>query len=182
MNERTARRAPVAILAAAVSCLLAHPADARSWSATGPRGGTWNRTVSPFSNGGGNFGRTVTTTRPNGATATSNFSRSVSNGTITDMKTVTGFNGATRSGTLTRTPGEGRTATYTGPGGQTYSAATTRFANGDGNFGRTRTVSGPLGTTTRQFSQTDNGNGTFTDTRTLTTPDGETHTASRTRP
>jgi hypothetical protein len=38
--------------------------------------------------------------------------------TITDSRTVAGFNGATASDTLTRTPGGG-TATWMGRGGQT---------------------------------------------------------------
>ncbi len=166
---------------AALAAISPHHAQARGWRFRGSRGGVWSRTVTPYHYGGGNFGRTVTTTRPNGQTATSSFSRSVSNGTITDSRSFTGYNGATASGTLTRTPGAGGTATYTGPAGNTYSAATTPYNNGAGNFGRTTTYNGPAGTTTRQFSQTNNGNGTYTDSRTITTPSGQIYGGSYTR-
>jgi hypothetical protein len=100
-------------LIAAVSLVLftAH-ADARSWSFTGPPGGTWGRSVTRYNNGGGNFGRVATTTRPDGQTATRAFSRSTNNGTITDSRAFTGFNGASTHKSFTRTPGQGGTATY----------------------------------------------------------------------
>jgi hypothetical protein len=49
----------------------------------------------------------------------------VNNGTITDSRTITGFNGATSTGTLTRTPGQGGTVTRTGPNGQTFTGTYT---------------------------------------------------------
>ena len=121
---------PKRILAASLSTLLAiaalaPPASARSWSYTGRAGGTVSRTVTPYNNGGGNFGRTTSTTRPNGSTATTAFNRSVNDGTITDSRTVTGFNGATSTGTLTRTPGQGGTVTRTGPNGQSFTGSYT---------------------------------------------------------
>jgi|HubBroStandDraft_2_1064218.scaffolds.fasta_scaffold315922_2 hypothetical protein len=94
------RRVAASLGAAALAILVAHPALARSVSVTGPRGGT--RSVTTFNHGGGNFGRTVTRTRPDGQTATSSFNRSVNNGTITDSRSVTGFNGRTASETVTR--------------------------------------------------------------------------------
>ena len=100
--------------------LAASPAMARSASWTGPHGGVWNRNVTHYNNGGGNFGRTVSTTRPNGKTATESFNRSVDDGKITDTKDVTGYNGKTASATLTRTPGQGGSETVTGPNGGTY--------------------------------------------------------------
>ena len=168
------RRLVAALAAATLTLFLAQHADARSWR----RGG---RTVTLYNNGGGNVGRTVTRARPNGPTATSMFNRSVSNGTIIDSRSFTGFNGRTASGSLTRTPGEGASATYTGRGGQTYSGQTTPYNNGSGNFGRTTTTTGPAGTTTRQFSQTNNGNGTFTDSRGVTEPNGQSYSNSDTR-
>lgn len=94
-----------AIVAAALVILpIQRAAAARSWTAVGRHGGVWSGTVSSYHNGGGNFGRTTTTTRPNGKTRTTTFNRSVSNGTITDSRTVTGYNGATRTATVTRTP------------------------------------------------------------------------------
>jgi hypothetical protein len=109
-----------ACLAAAVIVLPASHAVARGWAFRGWGGRGYSRSVTAYNNGGGNFGRTVTTTGPGGRTATSAFNRSVSNGTITDSRTFTGFNGDTASGTLTRTPGQGGTATWTGRGGQTW--------------------------------------------------------------
>jgi hypothetical protein len=106
----------------------------------------------------------------------------VSNGTVTNSHTTTGFNGTTTSSTVTRTPGQGGTASYTNRDGQTYSATTTPYNNGNGNFGRNTTNTGPAGTTTRQVSQTNNGNGTYTDSRTVTVPDGQSYTSSFTRP
>jgi hypothetical protein len=169
------------LTALALLALANPPAAARGWSFGGPRGGVWNRSVTHYSNGAGNFGRTVTATRPDGQTATSTINRSVSNGTVTDTRSYTGFNGKTSASTLTRTPGEGSTATYTGRNGQTYSATTTPYNNGNGNFGRTTTTTGPSGTTTRQFSQTNNGTGTYTDSRTVTHPNGQTYSNSYTR-
>jgi hypothetical protein len=118
-NEFTNRHVVTGVIAATLIIFLAPQADARGRSLTGPRGGTWSRTVTPYHNGGGNFGRTITTTRPDGQTAASSFNRSVSNGTVTDTHNFTGFNGKTTSETLTRTPGQGGTATYTGPNGHT---------------------------------------------------------------
>jgi hypothetical protein len=76
---------------------------------------------------------------------------------------------------------EARSWSYTGRGGRTWSRTVAPYNNGNGNFGRTTTTTGPAGTTTRQFSQTNNGNGTFTDTRTVTEPNGQTFTNSNTR-
>lgn len=169
------------LAATALSVLLVHGADARTWSFSGRHGGS--RTVTTYHNGGGNYGRTATTTRPDGQTRTSTFNQSVNNGTITDSRSISGFNGQTRSSTVTRTPGEGATGSYTGRNGKTYTGTTTPYNNGNGNFGRTTTVTGPNGgTATRQFGQTNNGNGTFTDTRTTTLPNGQTRTSSFTRP
>ena len=107
---------------AAVAALLlaASPAMARHVAWTGPHGGAWNRSVTHYNNGGGNVGRTVATTRPNGKTATGTVNRGVSNGTITDTRNYTGYNGRTASATMTRTPGEGGSKTVTGPDGGTY--------------------------------------------------------------
>jgi hypothetical protein len=123
-------RFTIRTLAASLSILatftaLAPSANARGWSYSGRAGRTYSRSFTPYNNGGGNFGRTVTATRPNGATATSTFNRSVSNGTITDNRTITGFNGATSTGTLTRTPGQGGTVTRTGPNGQSFTGTYT---------------------------------------------------------
>lgn len=117
--SRQTRGIQAALVLAALSAATLAQAGDHSWSWAGRRGGTWSRTVAPYHNGGGNFGRTVTTTRPNGKTATSTFNRTVSNGTITDTHTHTGFNGKTSSTTLTRTPGQGWSAVHTGPNGQT---------------------------------------------------------------
>src|SRR5262249_12475057 len=152
----------VCFAASAIFVFTAQHAEARSWSVTGRGGRTYSRTITPYTNGDGNFGRTITATRPNGQTATRSFNRSVSDGTITDSRTITGFHGQTASSALSRTPGQGRTATYTDPGGQTYTRSVTHSTNGDGNFGRTLTTNGPAGTTTRTFSQTNNGDGTYT--------------------
>jgi hypothetical protein len=97
---------------------FASAAEARGWSYTGGAGRTYSHSVTSYNNGGGNVGRTFTTTGPNGKTATNSFNRSVGDGTITDSRTVTGFNGNTATRTLTRTPGEGGSFTETGPGGQ----------------------------------------------------------------
>jgi hypothetical protein len=104
---------------------LAPPASARGWTYTGRAGSTYSRTFTPYNNGGGNFGRTIIATRPNGQTSTSTFNRSVSGGTITDSRTMTGFNGMTSTGTLTRTPGQGGTLTRTGPNGQSFTGSYT---------------------------------------------------------
>jgi hypothetical protein len=110
----------VLVTATAIIPLIGSNAEARSWTVGGRYGGSWTRSVSAYHNGGGNFGRTVTTTRPDGRTATRSFSRSVQNGTITDTRTTTGFNGKMRSEMLTRTPGQGGTATYTGAAGHAH--------------------------------------------------------------
>ena len=96
---------------------------AHGWSATGPSGRTFSRTVTPYNNGGGNVGRTVTQTRPDGQTATGSFSRTVSNGTITDTRTDTGYNGYTASSRFTHTPGQEGSYSATGPNGGTYTAS-----------------------------------------------------------
>ncbi len=49
--------------------------------------------------------------------------------------------------------------TATGSRGRTYTHSS--YHNGNGNFGRTNTVSGPRGTVSRQITQTNNGNGSF---------------------
>jgi hypothetical protein len=83
------------VAAVAFSALLAQPAAARSWSATGQGGRTLSRTVTPYNNGGGNFGRTATTTGPNGNTVTNQATRTNNgNGTYTGSRTVTGPNGS----------------------------------------------------------------------------------------
>jgi hypothetical protein len=115
------RRLALSAAAVALAVPVAGQAEARSWSVTGRNGGTWNRSVSHYNHGGGNVGRTATTTRPDGQTATRTFDRSVNGGTITDSRTVTGYNGGTASRTVTRTPGVGGSVTYTGPAGRTYS-------------------------------------------------------------
>lgn len=165
--------------ALAVSFLVVPHADARGWG-FGGRGG-FSGSVTRYNYGGGNFGRTVTATRPDGQTASRTFNRSVNNGVVTDSRSVTGFNGATATGTLTRTPGQGWSANYTGRGGQSWSASRSPYNDGNGNFGRTTTTTGPAGTTTRQLNQTNNGNGTFTDSRTVTAPNGQTYSNSYTR-
>ncbi len=103
------------VVATASVLAFASVADARSWSYTGRGGRTYDRSVTSYNNGGGNVGRTFTTTGPNGKTAINSFNRSVNDGTITDNRTVTGFNGNTATRTLTRTPGEGGSFTQTGP-------------------------------------------------------------------
>jgi hypothetical protein len=122
MTQRVLTRtlAAAAVLAT-FTLFLATQAQAGGWSYTGRGGRTYSRSYTHYNNAGGNVGRTVTTTRPNGKTATSSFSRSVNNGVITDTHTYTGFNGRTATGTLTRTPGEGGTATHTGRAGNTRS-------------------------------------------------------------
>jgi len=115
------RRLAVGAAAMALIVPLSGQAAARSWSVTGRNGGTWNRSVTHYNHGGGDVGRTATTTRPDGQTATRTFDRSVGGGTITDTRTVTGYNGGTASRSVTRTPGVGGTVTYTGPAGGSYS-------------------------------------------------------------
>jgi hypothetical protein len=92
---RARRRATASFAAAALVVLLASMPTREA--VTGGAGRTWSRTVTPYNDAGGNFGRTVTTTCPNGQTATSTFKRSVSNGTITNSRSTTGY---TTSGTL----------------------------------------------------------------------------------
>ncbi|HEY6452404.1 MAG TPA: hypothetical protein VIX87_07375 [Steroidobacteraceae bacterium] len=122
MSKHPMHRALAApLVAATLIGLCAAPVDARSWSFSGRFGRTYSHSATHYNHGGGNFGRTATTTGPNGASASSTFSRSVSGNTITDSRTVTGFNGASRSATLTRTPGAGGSATYTGRDGNSYS-------------------------------------------------------------
>lgn len=87
----------LAITASLALCTpLAASAATRSWTATGPNGGTWNRTVS-----GSCADRSCqyqrTTTRPNGRTATVDDSASCANGTCTRTWTRTGYNGRTES-------------------------------------------------------------------------------------
>ena len=122
MLERLAwRRLSVGVAMVALAVPLAGQAEARTRSVTGRNGGTWTRSVSHYNNGGGDLGRSVTTTRPDGQSATRTFDRDVSGGTITDSRTVTGYNGGSASRTVTRTPGAGGSVTYTGPAGGTYS-------------------------------------------------------------
>jgi hypothetical protein len=83
------------------------------------RAWTYSRTFTPSDNGGGNFGRTITATRPNGATATSSFNRRVTNWTITDSRAITGFNGATSTGTVAKTGPNGHSVTETRPRAKT---------------------------------------------------------------
>lgn len=128
----TTNRIAVSLTVTALLSLAAAHADAAGrWGFA--RRGAWSRTTVSHHNGGGNRGHTTTLTRPNGKTATRTFNQSVSNGTITDSRSVTGFNGATRSATVTRTPGQGRTVTHTGRDGQTYTTATSRQAGPTGD-------------------------------------------------
>ena len=123
--------------------------------------GAWTGTATSYHNGGGNRGWSATATRPSGKTASANYNRSVSNGNITTTRSKTGFNGATRSETVSRTPGQGGTASYTGRDGRTYSAATTHYDNGDGNLGRATTLTGPSGrTASRTVSRSVSGDTT----------------------
>jgi hypothetical protein len=57
----TGRWLSAALMTASFPVLLIPHAEARSWSFTGPRDGIWNRSVTHYNNGSGNFGRTVTT-------------------------------------------------------------------------------------------------------------------------
>ena len=116
-----ARSMSAAVVFTSLTVMCAAQAQAGGWSYTGRGGRTYSRSYTHYNNGGGNLGRTVTATRPNGKTAASSFNRSVNNGVITDTHSVTGFNGRTATGTLTRTPGQGGTATRTGPAGNTRS-------------------------------------------------------------
>jgi hypothetical protein len=157
------------------------PGVGRTATYTGGGGRTYSAASTHYNDGGGNFGRTTTLTGPGGKTATRTFNRSASNGTITDTRSATGFNGATRSETVTRTPGVGRTATYTGRAGQTYSAASTHYNDGGGNFGRTTTLTGLGGkTATRTFNRSAS-NGTITDTLSATGFNGATRSETVTR-
>lgn len=114
-----ARTMSAAVVLTSLTVMCATQAQAGGWSYTGRGGRTYSRSYTHYNNGGGNLGRTATATRPNGKTATNSFNRSVNNGVITDTHTVTGFNGRTATNTLTRTPGQGGTATHTGPAGKT---------------------------------------------------------------
>lgn len=176
----TTNRIAVSLTVTALLSLAAAHADAAGrWGFA--RRGAWSRTTVSHHNGGGNRGHTTTLTRPNGKTATRTFNQSVSNGTITDSRSVTGFNGGTRSATVTRTPGQRGTATYTARGGRTYSAATTHYNDGNGNLGRTTTLTGPNGKTdTRTFNQSVS-DGTITDARSVTGFNGATRSATVTR-
>jgi hypothetical protein len=170
-----------ASLGAVVLLLLAGQANAGPLFLHGLIRGLRSRSSSHYNNGGGNYGGTVTTTRPDGQTAIGTFNRTDNNGTITTNRDYTGFGGRTASETVTHTPGEGGTATYTGRHGNTYTAARRPYANGNGNFGRTTKFTGPNGgTRTQQFSQTNDGNGAYTDSRTTTYADGQSHTGSYT--
>ena len=158
-TRNTAITAAALLLALSLT-LATRQADAGQRWVAGRRG-AWSGTVSSYRNGGGNRGWSATATRPNGKTASANYSRTVSNGTISSTRSVTGFNGATRSETRTRTPGQGSTASYTGRDGRTYSAATTHYNNGNGNLGRTTTLTGPNGrTATRTVSRSVSGSTT----------------------
>lgn len=73
---------------------LAAPAATRTWTATGPNGGT--RTVSrSCADRSCQYQRT--TTRPNGKTAAVDDSASCANGTCNRTVTRTGYNGRTES-------------------------------------------------------------------------------------
>ena len=98
-------------------------AEARETIVTGAGGRSWSHTVNHANEGGGNVSRSTSTTRPNGRTATTDFNRSVSNGTITDTRTTTGFHGGTTSASMTRTPGEGGSYSYTGREGNTVTGS-----------------------------------------------------------
>jgi hypothetical protein len=103
MSQGHARRGVAASVAAtAALLLLAAHAEARSWSYTGRGGRTWSRTVTPSNNGSGNFGRTVTTTRPAGTTTRQFSQTNDGNGTFTDTRTVTEPNGQTFTNSDTR--------------------------------------------------------------------------------
>lgn len=113
------RTMSAAVVLTGLTVLCATQAQAGGWSYMGRGGRTYSRSYTHYNNGGGNLGRTVTATRPNGKTATSSFNRSVTNGVISDTHTVTGFKGHTATNTLTRTPGQGGTVTHTGTAGNT---------------------------------------------------------------
>jgi hypothetical protein len=181
MSRILTRNRIAASLAVIALLLLAslHADAAGRWAFA--RRGAWSRTTTSYHDGGGNRGHTTTLTRANGQTATRTFNRSVSNGTITDTRSVTTFNGATHSATVTRTPGQGHTTTYTGRNGRTYSAATTHYNDGNGDLGRTTTFTGPNGkTSTRTFNQTGSG-GTVTDTHSTSGFNGARRSATVTR-
>ena len=115
------------VATSAVLCtglLLSTHADAgRVSTIRGPSGGTWTRSTSHDNDGGGNGGRTATTTRPDGQTASSSASRSVNDGTISTDRAVTGYGGQTATRTMTRTPGQGGSATTVGPNGGTATSS-----------------------------------------------------------
>jgi hypothetical protein len=99
---RAQRRVAASVAAIGALLLLAAHAEARSWSYTGRGGRTWSRTVTPYNNGGGNFGRTVTTTRPAGTTTRQFSQTNNGNGTFTDTRTATAPNGQTFTNSYTR--------------------------------------------------------------------------------
>ena len=123
------RRTVSSIAGSAVLCgslfLCAH-AEAEHWrTLQGPDGGTWTRSAAHYNSGGGNAGRTLTSTRPDGQTASSTVNRSVNDGTISTNRSVTGYDGQTATRTMTRTPGQGGSATAVGPNGGTATSSWT---------------------------------------------------------
>jgi hypothetical protein len=119
-TARSVRFVCASLLASAWIVALAPSAQACGWFF---HGGT-PHSVTHYNSGGGNFGGTATATRPNGQTATRTFSQRENNGTINDRRSPTGFNSRTTSSTVTRTPGQGVSATFTNRAGQTYNATT----------------------------------------------------------
>ena len=122
-NHGALLTAPAIAAALATILGLAQPASARGWTATGAGGRTVSHTVTPYNNGGGDFGRTATTTGPNGNTASRTYSHSVNDGTITNTRTATGFGGESAAATVSRTPGAGGSAAYVGPAGRTFTGS-----------------------------------------------------------
>jgi hypothetical protein len=82
--------------------LFAAHAEARSWSVTGRGGRTYSHSVTHYNNGSGNFGRTATTSTPNGM-ATRQFTQTNNgNGTYTDTRSATARDGESYTRSVTR--------------------------------------------------------------------------------
>ena len=109
------------------------PGQGRTTTYTGRDGRTYSAATTHYNDGNGNLGRTTTYTGSNGKTSTRTLNRTVSGGTITDTRSVTAFNGTTRSATVTRTPGQAHSVTYTGRDGRTYSSAAPRQGEPQGD-------------------------------------------------
>ena len=117
--------------AAALIFLLAHCAEARSWSVTGRCGRTYSGSVTHYNNGGGNFGRAATYTGPGGRTYSASTSHYNSgNGNFGRTRTVNGPAGTTTRQFTQTNNGNGsytRTRTLTEPDGETYSRSHTIY-------------------------------------------------------